>query len=94
MGGALQGRWRADGAIFSHLYALIELNPVRAQMVKMPANYRWSSYHYNAKKGSEPIYKPSKLMLPAFSMKSKASSSGSADDEAGGFAHCIIRGKF
>jgi putative transposase len=29
----------------------IELNPVRAQMVKHPADYRWSSYRHNA--GSE-----------------------------------------
>jgi putative transposase len=29
-------------------YRYIELNPVRANMVKLPGNYRWSSYHANA----------------------------------------------
>lgn len=30
------------------LYQYIELNPVRAQMVSDPANYKWSSYQINA----------------------------------------------
>jgi putative transposase len=30
-------------------YRYIELNPVRANMVNHPANYRWSSYAVNAK---------------------------------------------
>lgn len=29
-------------------YRYIELNPVRAGMVRHPADYPWSSYHYNA----------------------------------------------
>ncbi len=29
-------------------YRYIELNPVRANMVKHPAEYPWSSYRYNA----------------------------------------------
>ena len=29
------------------LYRYIELNPVRAEMVKDPAEYRWSSYQVN-----------------------------------------------
>jgi putative transposase len=31
-----------------HLYRYIELNPVRAGMVKDPADYSWSSYQINA----------------------------------------------
>jgi putative transposase len=40
----------------------IELNPVRAGMVRHPAEYTWSSYHFNAQSGkhaflaSHPIY--------------------------------------
>ena len=30
-------------------YRYIELNPVRAGMVGRPADYRWSSFHYNAR---------------------------------------------
>ncbi len=30
------------------LYRYIEMNPVRAGMVKTPADYRWSSYQHNA----------------------------------------------
>ena len=29
-------------------YRYIELNPVSAEMVKHPGDYRWSSYHFNA----------------------------------------------
>ena len=36
----------------------IELNPVRAGMVEHPAEYPWSSYHYNA------LGKPIKLITP------------------------------
>jgi putative transposase len=36
----------------------IELNPVRAGMVNDPADYPWSSYHYNA------LGQPSDLVLP------------------------------
>ena len=31
-----------------YCYRYIELNPVRANMVEHPADYRWSSYHANA----------------------------------------------
>ncbi|MBT8048323.1 MAG: transposase [Xanthomonadales bacterium] len=36
----------ADYCLICHLY--IELNPVRAAMVQSPADYRWSSHHFNA----------------------------------------------
>ena len=29
-------------------YRYMEMNPVRAEMCKSPADYRWSSYHHNA----------------------------------------------
>ena len=34
-------------AYLLHLYRYIELNPVRAKMVKHPAEYHWSSYQIN-----------------------------------------------
>ena len=41
------------------MYALyIELNPVRAGMVIDPADYPWSSYHYNA------LGQPNDLVVP------------------------------
>lgn len=47
-----EGRYRAT-VVDSERYLLtcmryIELNPVRAGMVKHPAEYRWTSYHANA----------------------------------------------
>ncbi len=47
-----EGRYKAT-LLDSEGYLLacsryIELNPVRARMVKDPANYPWSSFHYNA----------------------------------------------
>lgn len=47
-----EGRFRSS-VIESDQYLLtcmryIELNPVRARMVRKPENYRWSSHHHNA----------------------------------------------
>jgi hypothetical protein len=36
-----------DQGYLIHLYRYIELNPVRAEMVKDPADYSWSSYQCN-----------------------------------------------
>jgi putative transposase len=51
-GGLREGRYKAS-LIESEDYLLacyryIELNPVRAMMVKHPGHYQWSSYHANA----------------------------------------------
>ena len=47
-----EGRFRSclmeDEAYVLACYRYIELNPVRAGMVDSPAQYRWSSYHFNA----------------------------------------------
>ncbi len=47
-----EGRYRSgmmkDEAHVLCCYRYIELNPVRAGMVKLPEQYRWSSYHANA----------------------------------------------
>ncbi|MES2206103.1 MAG: transposase [Pseudomonadota bacterium] len=47
-----EGRYKAtliDSDIYALLcYRYLELNPVRANMVKHPADYPWSSYRYNA----------------------------------------------
>ena len=39
----------------------IELNPVRAEMVKHPAEYRWSSYRANAQGENDPLIVPHSL---------------------------------
>lgn len=41
----------------------IELNPVRAEMVAHPAEYRWSSYRGNAEGTSDGLLKPYGLYL-------------------------------
>jgi putative transposase len=57
-----EGRYKAT-LIDSEQYLLtcmryIELNPVRADMVKHPAEYPWSSYRYNALGKEDPLVKP------------------------------------
>jgi putative transposase len=37
-----------DGSYLLNCYRYIEMNPVRAGMVGVPAAYRWSSYRANA----------------------------------------------
>ena len=39
-------------------YRYIELNPVRADMVAHPSDYRWSSYHFNAQGQWDPLVSP------------------------------------
>ncbi|MDP3282776.1 MAG: hypothetical protein Q8M57_17335 [Nitrosomonas sp.] len=61
-GGLWQGRYKAS-YIQSERYLLacmryIELNPVRAEMVTRPGEYRWSSYGANA------LGKEDKLLTP------------------------------
>ena len=56
-----EGRYKAT-VIDSEQYLLIcsryiELNPVRAGMVEYPADYPWSSYHFNALGISNPLIK-------------------------------------
>jgi len=41
----------------------IELNPVRANMVNHPENYRWSSYHANAQGDYDSLVQPHQLYL-------------------------------
>lgn len=41
----------------------IELNPVRAGMVEVPEDYRWSSYHHNALVQPNPLIQPHALYL-------------------------------
>lgn len=57
-----EGRYKAT-LIDSEAYLLtcmryIELNPVRADMVKHPSEYPWSSYHYNAHGQPNDLVKP------------------------------------
>ena len=39
-------------------YRYIELNPVAAGMVKRPEEYKWSSYHYNARGDASAVITP------------------------------------
>ncbi len=60
-----EGRYRAT-LIESEAYLLtccryIELNPVRAEMVRRPRDYRWSSYHFHAEGKSDPLLTPHSL---------------------------------
>ncbi len=47
-----EGRYKSslvlDDSYVLACYRYIELNPVRANMVLLPGDYHWSSYHYNA----------------------------------------------
>ena len=60
-----EGRFKS-ALIDSERYLLtcsryIELNPVRAGMVRVPEEYRWSSYHCNALGKLNPLIKPHHL---------------------------------
>ena len=39
----------------------IELNPVRANMVRSPAHYRWSSYRHNGQGRVDPLLTPHEI---------------------------------
>jgi len=39
-------------------YCYIELNPMRAEMVRHPGEYRWSSYRANAEGSADPLITP------------------------------------
>ena len=61
-GGLWEGRYRAS-LIDTETYLFrcmryIELNPVRACMVAHPRDYRWSSYHANARGYSDVLVTP------------------------------------
>jgi putative transposase len=43
-------------------YRYIELNPVRAGMVKHPQHYPWSSYGYNANGATSPLITPENMV--------------------------------
>jgi putative transposase len=60
-----EGRYKAS-LVDSEAYLLscmryIELNPVRANMVAHPGDYRWSSFAYNAFGKPEPLLTPHPL---------------------------------
>lgn len=57
-----EGRYKAS-LIDSQNYLLtcyryIELNPVRAGIVKAPGDYRWSSFHHNAQGAKDDLIRP------------------------------------
>lgn len=57
-----EGRYRSslapDPAYVLTCFRYIEMNPVRAQMVAHPRDYRWSSYHANAEGKYDPLVAP------------------------------------
>ena len=60
-----QGRYKSclvqDDHYFLTCQRYIELNPVRAEIVRHPRDYRWSSYHYHAEGKSDPLLTPHSL---------------------------------
>ena len=60
-----EGRYKAsliqEEAYLLACYRYVELNPVRAEMVNGPSQYRWSSYHHNALGKKDPIVTPHRL---------------------------------
>jgi putative transposase len=64
-GSIWEGRYKAS-LIHDEEYLLtcmryIELNPVRADMVRSPAHYRWSSYRHNGQGKEDELVKPHAL---------------------------------
>jgi putative transposase len=62
-----EGRYRAstvqeEGYLLA-CYRYIELNPVRAGMVGLPADHRWSSYRANALGEVNPLVSPHPIFL-------------------------------
>jgi len=57
-----EGRFRSciaqEDNYLLHCQRYIELNPVRAEMVEHPADYKWSSYRTNAQGESNELIKP------------------------------------
>lgn len=57
-----EGRFKAslvqDEGYLLTCYRYIEMNPVRAQMVERPQDYRWSSYRANALGEDDPVVAP------------------------------------
>jgi putative transposase len=66
-GTLFEGRFRSavietDGYLFA-CQRYIELNPVRASMVRTPEDYPWSSYRCNALGVADPVITPHPLYL-------------------------------
>jgi putative transposase len=61
-GSIWEGRYKAslidDEHYLLRCMRYIELNPVRANMVKTPGHYRWSSYRHNAQGKSNKLIRP------------------------------------
>ena len=57
-----EGRFKSclvsEEAYLLGCYRYIELNPVRAGMVKHPADYPWTSYRANAQREANPLLTP------------------------------------
>lgn len=74
-GTLLEGRFKSssitDEAYFLICMRYIELNPVRAYMVKHPTDYLWSSYHANATGKTDRIISPHPLYLSLATSETK-----------------------
>jgi putative transposase len=62
-----EGRYKAcpvdTDSYLPHCYRYIKLNPVRAGMVSVPGDYRWSSYHANASGQANALLTPHSTYL-------------------------------
>lgn len=62
-----EGRYRSclaqEADYLLACYRYIELNPVRAGMVKHPADYRWSSYRANAQAEQNALLRPHEIYM-------------------------------
>ncbi|NLD05748.1 MAG: hypothetical protein GX672_07640 [Synergistaceae bacterium] len=69
VGHLLQGRYKAilvqADAYAAELSRYIHLNPVRAAMVKVPEDYRWTSYRFYTQ-GGEPLWLTTRFILGYF----------------------------
>ena len=61
--GRYKGSLVQDDSILLACMRYIELNPVRAGLVKTPAAYPWSSYHANASGRKNPLITPHNVYL-------------------------------
>jgi putative transposase len=67
-GGLWEGRFKSclvddQSAYLLNCYRYIELNPVRAGMVRAPADYHWSSHCANAEGAASTLIKPHRRFL-------------------------------
>ncbi len=88
VGHVFQGRYKAilvqKDSYLLELARYIVLNPVRAQMVRHPAEWPWSSYRATAGLGEAPVWLRTDDVLSAFAGQHRAAAAGYAAFVAAG----------